>query len=80
MFVMSGKTWIRRPGNAKPFQYNYFNRRWDEMIFGILQNSLSTILKDSDAILKQFDSSSPVRKWHRSGAHTLHSQVCLIII
>lgn len=38
--------------------------------FGILPNSLSTILKNRDAILKQFDFSSPSRKRHRSGAHT----------
>lgn len=38
--------------------------------FSILPNSLSTILNNRDAILKQFDSSSPSTKWHRSGAHT----------
>lgn len=38
--------------------------------FCILPNSLSTILKNRDAILKHFDSSSPSRKQHRSGAHT----------
>lgn len=41
-----------------------------ESEFGILPNSLSTVLKNRDAILKQFDSSSPSRKRHRSGAHT----------
>lgn len=34
--------------------------------FGILPNSLSTILKNRDAILKHFDSSSPSRKHIRN--------------